>query len=63
MVDELISIREVAEMMKVSRSLVYSLWTTWEKKGLRVMKASPNGHPRFYKSEIVKMLENSYKTK
>lgn len=55
--DEVMSIADVAKFLGMSPNYLYKKWTSWRKYGVRVLKIGPNAAPRFYKSDIIKMLE------
>jgi DNA-directed RNA polymerase specialized sigma subunit len=55
--DEILTLKEVAELLKISPNYVYQIWPSWRDKGVKVLKAAANSAPRFYKSEILKMME------
>jgi transposase len=60
--DEILSLTEVAVLMGLSRSRIYQIWHEWEDKGVRILKAYPNGQPRFFKQDIINLMQSGYKT-
>ena len=54
---EIITLKEAAEILRISPSYVYKIWHTWRDRGVRVLKDRPNASPRFYLQDILKMME------
>jgi len=59
MAPEIVTLKEVAEILKISKHSVYKVWGTWRDHGVRVLKLKTNASPRFYLSDILKMMERS----
>jgi excisionase family DNA binding protein len=59
--EEVLTLKDVAKVMKCSLSTVYHNWNEWEEKGLRILKSGVNGHPRFYRDDILEFMESGYK--
>ena len=55
--DEIITLEEVAKLTKFNKDYLGQVYSTWQEYGVRILRISPNAKPRFYKSEILKMLE------
>lgn len=55
--DEILTIEEVARFIKFPKSYVYKNYNMWRDYGLRILSTHPNARPRFWKSDIVKVLE------
>lgn len=54
---EIITLTEAAKILRISRGYAYQVWHKWPDQGVRVLKMAPNATPRFYLSDILKMLE------
>ena len=54
---EIITLKEAAEMLRISPKYAYKIWGSWRDQGVRVLKTAPNAHPRFYLEDILKMME------
>lgn len=54
----LLTIKETAEMLKISQGHVYRIYNSWRDKGVRILKLTPNGDPRFYLSDILHLIES-----
>ena len=55
--DEVLTLKEAASFLKISPNYVYKIWPSWRDAGVKVLKLNPNSTPRFYKSDILRMLE------
>ncbi len=55
--DKIITLKEACEILKISRGYGYQVWPSWRDYGVRVLKMRPNGRPRFYMEDIIKMIE------
>ena len=55
--DEIITLEEVAKLTKHNKDYLSQIYNSWREYGVRVLKLAPNARPRFYKSDIIKMLE------
>lgn len=55
--DEILTLSEVAVLLKISKHSVYKIWHEWRDRGVRVLKLRPNSVPRFFKSDILKMMQ------
>lgn len=53
----IVTLKEAAEILKLKMPTVYKNWPKWRDQGVRVLKAYPNASPRFYLSDILKMME------
>ena len=54
---EIITLAEACELIGISLGYGYQIWHTWRDKGVRVLQHSPNARPRFYRKDILKMME------
>jgi len=55
---KLLNIKEVAEMLGISPKTVYNNWHEWVVKyGISIHRLNATGHPRFYESDILRMIE------
>lgn len=54
---EILTLTEAADLLKISRGYAYQTYPRWREYGVRILKMAPNGVPRFYLSDILKMLE------
>jgi hypothetical protein len=59
MTPQIVTLKEVAEIIRIKVSYAYKIWPTWRDKGVRVLKTAPNATPRFYLSDILKMMEQT----
>lgn len=57
MPDEFLTLKEISLILKVSMAQIYRTWHSWSDYGVRILRLTPNAEPRFYKSDILKMLE------
>ena len=55
--DELLTLKEVADLTKYKLSYLYKVYHFWRDRGVRIITATPNASPRFYKTDILKMME------
>ncbi len=51
----ILTLEEVAIMLKMKKSYVYRIWKSW--KGVRVLQHKCNATPRFYLTDILRMME------
>lgn len=56
--DEIITLKEVAELTRYKIGYLYQVYHLWPARGVRIIKAAPNARPRFYRSEIIRMMES-----
>ena len=56
--DEIITLEEVAKLTKFNKNYLRQVYNSWKDYGVCILKLHPNAQPRFYKSEILKMLES-----
>ena len=59
MTPQIVTLKEVAGILRISPHYAYKIWGQWRDKGVRVLKIAPNAQPRFYLSDIQKMLETT----
>jgi hypothetical protein len=59
MTPKILTLKEVAEVLHIKLNYAYKVWKNWRDQGVRVLKTAPNAQPRFYLSDILKMLESS----
>lgn len=52
--DDILTLKEVAELLRFSIHTVYQNWKKW---GLKPYVITPNAKPRFFKSQVLKLLE------
>jgi len=57
MIPEIVTLEEAAKLLKISKHTVYKRWHEWRDYGVRVLKMKPNSTPRFYVSDLLKMME------
>ncbi len=55
--DEIITLEEVAKLTKFSKDHIRHIYNSWRDYGVRILKMAPNAKPRFYRSDIIRMLE------
>ena len=55
--DEIITLEEVAKLTKFDKGYLKRRYNTWRSYGVRILKIAPNAKPRFYRSDILRMLE------
>ncbi len=55
--DTILTLKDVSKITKYSINYLYKVYHTWRDKGVRIIKIAPNAAPRFYLSDILKMLE------
>lgn len=55
--DEILTMDEVAKLIKFPKSYVSKHYNSWRDYGLRVLITHPNARPRFWRSDIIKVLE------
>ena len=56
-INEILTLEEVADLTKYSLGYLRRTYTSWMDRGVRILKAAPNAKPRFYREDIIKMLE------
>lgn len=56
--DEIITLDEVAKLTKYKKSYLYQIYNSFRDYGVRILKPAPNARPRFYRSDILKMMES-----
>ena len=54
---EIVTLKEAANLLKISIHTAYKVWPGWRDYNVRVLKLRPNATPRFYVSDLFKMLE------
>ncbi len=54
---EIITLAEACEILGISYSWGCHIYHIWPKYDVRILKYSPNARPRFYRKDILKMLE------
>lgn len=54
---DILTLKEVAALIKISMGRAYQTYYNWPKYGVRILRAGPNYPPRFYKHEILRMME------
>ncbi len=57
MIPEIVTLEEAAKLLKISKHTAYKRWHEWRDYGVRVLKMKPNSYPRFYVSDLLKMME------
>jgi transposase len=57
MAPEIVTLAEIASILKISKHTAYKNWHNWRDYGVRVLQDKPNAVPRFYLSDILKMME------
>ena len=57
MAPEIVTLEEVAQVLKISKHTAYKHWHEWRDAGVRVLKIKANATPRFYLADILKMME------
>ena len=57
MIPEIVTLAEAANILKIKKSYAYRIWHEWQDAGVRVLKLRANATPRFYLSDILKMME------
>ena len=57
MTPQIVTLKEAAGIIKISHSCAYKTWKKWRDRGVRVLKTAPNATPRFYLTDILKMME------
>lgn len=57
MIPEIVTLEEAAKLLKISKHTAYKRWHGWRDYGVRVLKMKPNSTPRFYVSDLLKMME------
>jgi len=57
MAPEIVTLEEAAQILKIKKNYAYKIWHQWPDYGVRVLKLRPNATPRFYLSDILKMME------
>lgn len=55
--DEILTLDDVAKLTRYKKSYLYQIYNSFRDYGVRILKPAPNARPRFYKSDILKMLE------
>ena len=55
--DEIITLEDVAKLTKFDKGYLKRRYNAWRDYGVRILKMTPNSKPRFYKSDIIRMLE------
>jgi len=55
--DEILTLDDVAKLTKYKKSYLYQIYNSFRDYGVQILKPAPNARPRFYKSEILKMME------
>lgn len=59
MVPEIVTLKEAAQILKISKHTAYRQWHRWRDQGIKILKLGPNGQPRFYLSEVLRVVEQS----
>ena len=54
---QIVTLEEAAQILRISRHTAYKRWHEWRDYGVRVLKMRPNATPRFYLSDLLKMME------
>lgn len=54
---EILTLSEVADLTKYKKGYLYKVYNSWRDYGVRILKPAPNARPRFYKADILKMME------
>lgn len=54
---KIIPLKVACEMLGISLGYGYQIYYSWLNYGVRILKAAPNAHPRFYEEDIYRMLE------
>jgi len=52
--DKPMSLAEVADFYRIKRSYAYKVWRKW---GIRPIKAIPNSKLLFWRSDVIRLLE------
>lgn len=53
---ELITLKEAADILKISLGYAYHCWPSWINWGVRAIRTNGKGRPKFSKDEIYEML-------
>lgn len=54
---DIITLSEACAVLGIKLGYGYQIYHMWPEYGVRILKHAPNAHPRFYRSDIFKMLE------
>jgi hypothetical protein len=54
---EIITLTEASRLLGYSLGYTYQVYHAWRGRGVRFLKSTANAHPRFYRKEILRMLE------
>jgi transposase len=57
MAPEIVTLEQAANILKISKHTAYKKWHKWREYGVRVLKMETNATPRFYVSDLLKMME------
>lgn len=52
--DQLLTLKEAAEFLRIKPGYMYQIWA---KLGIKPVVPYPNARPRFWKSDVIRMLE------
>lgn len=52
--DQLLTLKEVAVFLRIKPGYMYQIWT---KLGIRPIVPYPDARPRFWKSDVIRMLD------
>lgn len=56
---EILTLTEAADLLRISRNYAYQVYPKWREFGVRILRMAPNSPPRFYKADILRMLEKT----
>jgi len=54
---KIITLADACAIIGISYDYGCQIYHLWPNYGVRILKAAPNAHPRFYEEDIYKMLE------
>jgi len=55
--DDILTLCEASKLLRISMGYAYQSYHLWKDYGVRILKPRPNAHPRFYRKDILKMME------
>jgi len=55
--NEILTLAQACRLIGISRWHGYRIYFKWPDYGVRVLKHSPNAQPRFYRRDILRMME------
>ncbi len=54
---EILNLEEACQLIGLSISRGYKVYFQWRDYGVRILKYAPTARPRFYRKDILRMLE------